>query len=184
MQNNVSISKFLSLVLRHNPKLIQLDMNENGWVSIEQLIENAKKLKNIELSIEKIRDVVETNDKKRFSIDSEGKKIRANQGHSIKVDLELKSQTPPDILYHGTATRFIDSIKIDGLKPMLRQHIHLSTTFETALNVGKRHGKPIILEIKSKEMHEKGYKFYLSENKVWLVDRVPKEFINIKSYGD
>jgi putative RNA 2'-phosphotransferase len=173
----IRISKFLSLILRHSPQTIHLDMDKNGWISIDELILNANKYKNMHLTIDLIKIVVETNNKQRFIISDDGKKIRANQGHSITVDLELESKVPPDVLYHGTARHLIDSIMKNGLKPMKRQYIHLSQTEEVALNVGKRHGVPIILNINAKNMYEEGYKFYLSENKVWLVDKVPVEYI-------
>jgi putative RNA 2'-phosphotransferase len=127
-----------------------------------------------------IKIIVETNDKQRFIISDDRKKIRANQGHSITVDLELENKIPPDILYHGTAIRFLDPIMNEGLKPMTRQYVHLSVTEKIALTVGKRHGKPIVLYINAKNMYEEGYKFYLSENKVWLVNKVPVKYINVK----
>jgi putative RNA 2'-phosphotransferase len=178
---HVKISKFLSLVLRHSPATIHLNMDKNGWVNINELIANANKYKNMCLNYELIKIIVETNDKQRFIISDDGEKIRANQGHSITVDLELESKIPPDILYHGTASRFLDSIMKEGLKPMTRQYVHLSLTEEIALNVGKRHGKPIVLYINTKNMFEEGYKFYLSENKVWMVDKVPVKYINNKN---
>jgi putative RNA 2'-phosphotransferase len=173
----VRISKFLSLLLRHSPETIHLNMDKNGWVNIQKLIDNAKKYKKMNLTIDIIKTTVEINDKQRFIISSDGKRIRANQGHSIPVDLGLENKTPPDILYHGTASRFIDSIMKDGLKPMGRQYVHLSLNEETALKVGKRHGEPVVLYIDAKTMHEEGREFYLSENKVWLVDKVPRKYI-------
>jgi putative RNA 2'-phosphotransferase len=131
------------------------------------------------LTIDIIKTIVETNDKQRFIISDDGKKIRANQGHSIQIDLELENKIPPDILYHGTASRFIDSIMKDGLKSMRRQYVHLSINEETAIKVGKRHGTPVVLYIDTKKMHEEGYKFYLSENKIWLVEKVPRKYIKI-----
>jgi putative RNA 2'-phosphotransferase len=180
--NHVKISKFLSLVLRHSPETIHLNMDKNGWVSINELIDNANKYKNIRLTIELIKTIVETNDKQRFIISNDGEKIRANQGHSITVNLELESKTPPDILYHGTASRFLNSIMKNGLNHMSTQYVHLSQTVETALIVGKRHGDPVILCIDAKKMNEEGYKFYLSENKVWLVDEVPVKYIETKGF--
>jgi putative RNA 2'-phosphotransferase len=175
--DQVKISKFMSLILRHSPETIHLNMDKNGWVSIQELIDNTNKYKNLALTIDLIKTVVETNDKQRFKISDDGKRIRANQGHSITVDLELEDKTPPDILFHGTATRFLDSIMKDGLKPMTRQYVHLSLTEEIALTVGRRHGEPIVLHINTKRMYEEGYKFYLSENKVWLVAEVPIKYI-------
>jgi putative RNA 2'-phosphotransferase len=174
------ISKFLSLVLRHAPESIHVNMDKNGWVVVQELIDNANIYKKLHLTIDIIKEVVETNDKQRFILSDDGKKIRANQGHSITVDLGLESRMPPDILYHGTTIRFRDSIMKDGLKPMRRQYVHLSRTEEIALTVGRRHGKPVILYIDAKTMYEEGYKFYLSENKVWLVDKVPIKHIKTK----
>jgi putative RNA 2'-phosphotransferase len=173
----IKISKFLSLVLRHSPATIHLNMDKNGWVSIQELIDHANTYKKMYLTTDIIKLVVAANDKQRFKISDDGKSIRANQGHSIPVDLELETKTPPDILYHGTAGRFIDSIMRDGLRPMTRQYVHFSLNEETALKVGKRHGNPVVLYIDAKKMHEEGYKFYLSENKVWLVDKVPRKYI-------
>jgi putative RNA 2'-phosphotransferase len=155
-------------------------MDKNGWVDIQELIDNANTYKNLHLTVDIIKKVVETNDKQRFILSDDEKRIRANQGHSITVDLELESRTPPDVLYHGTAVRFLDSIKKDGLKSMGRQYVHLSRTEEIAITVGRRHGEPIVLYIDAKTMHEEGYKFYLSENKVWLVDKAPIKYMKIK----
>jgi putative RNA 2'-phosphotransferase len=177
----VQMSKFLSFVLRHQPETIHLNMDKNGWVDIDELINNANKYKNWRLDKEILAEIVKTNDKQRFIIDNEKNKIRANQGHSIKIDLAIEPKTPPDELYHGTAARFLESIMENGIKPMRRQYVHLSRTVEIAENVGKRHGTPIVLYINTKAMHEKGYTFYLSENRVWLVDYVPKEYIKENS---
>jgi len=172
-KNNIKkISKFLSLLLRHNPQTIGLKLDANGWADIDEIIEKSK---NIELNRALIDEVVAKNDKQRFVIKEN--KIRANQGHSIDVDLEFKAITPPDMLYHGTATRFLDSIMKTGLTKQKRQHVHLSKEIATAIAVGKRHGKVVILEIETKKMFESGYKFYLSENGVWLTDVVPVEYI-------
>jgi putative RNA 2'-phosphotransferase len=175
----VRISKFLSLVLRHSPETIHVNMDKNGWVNIKELIDNALRYKNIHLNNDLMKIIVETNDKQRYIISDDGKRIRANQGHSIAVDLGLESKVPPDILYHGTTSRFLESIMKAGLKSMKRQYVHLSPTEEIALTVGKRHGKPIILYINTKTMYEDGCKFYLSENKVWLVKEVPVKYITV-----
>jgi putative RNA 2'-phosphotransferase len=176
----IKISKFLSMVLRHSPEAIHLTLDKNGWANINELIGNANTYKRKALDIDIIKNIVATNDKQRFCISDDGKKIRANQGHSINVDLELACEIPPDILYHGTAYRFLGSIMKDGLKPMARQHVHLSLSEDKAVSVGIRHGRPVVLCINAKGMHEKGYKFYLSKNKVWLTDKVPVEFIKVK----
>jgi putative RNA 2'-phosphotransferase len=183
MKNLIQTSKFLSLVLRHRPELIHLHLDNNGWADIDELINNANKYKNLRLTREILLEVVKNNDKQRFIIDDEKNKIRANQGHSISIDLALEPRTPPDELYHGTAARFLESIMESGIKPMSRQYVHLSRTAETAEAVGKRHGNPVVLKINTKAMHEKGHTFYLSENKIWLVDYVPKEYIKNDGTG-
>jgi putative RNA 2'-phosphotransferase len=155
-------------------------MDDNGWVDIDELINNANKYSNMQFAKSIIIEIVKINDKQRFIIDTEKNKIRANQGHSISIDLALEPQTPPDELYHGTTTRFFESIIENGIKPMSRQYVHLSRTIKIAEAVGKRHGKPVILKIDAKAMYDNGYKFYISENKVWLVDYVPKEYIKNK----
>ena len=173
----VKLSKFLSLVLRHSPQTIHLNMDTQGWAALDVLIRNAKKYKNIALTIDVIHNIVAHNDKQRFIISDDGKRIRANQGHSIPVDLGLERREPPGVLFHGTASRFLGSIMQDGIKPMRRQYVHLSLTAEIALSVGKRHGNPVVLYIDAKKMHEDGFAFYLSENKVWLTDVVPVQYI-------
>jgi putative RNA 2'-phosphotransferase len=171
-KNIKKISKFLSLILRHEPQIIGLILDKNGWAEIDEIIEKSSELV---LTRELINEVVIQNEKQRFTI--EGDKIRANQGHSIDVDLEFKAVTPPDMLYHGTATRFLDSIMKTGLSKQQRQYVHLSEALETAINVGKRHGKVVVLEVDARKMFEEGYEFYLSENGVWLTDVVPLEFL-------
>ncbi len=169
-------SKFLSLLLRHQPETIGLTLDECGWANIEELISLSNQNKH-RLDAQLIQRVVGTNNKQRFSISDDGRFIRANQGHSITVDLELEAKQPPEILFHGTATRFIDSIFEQGLTKRNRQHVHLSSERETATNVGKRHGKPAILCIQAEQMHNNGYEFFLSKNKVWLTEHVPIKFI-------
>ncbi len=172
-------SKFLSFVLRHKPEAIGLELDTNGWAHLDELILKANASGEVNnLDRELIEEVVNTNDKKRFIIDDERQRIRANQGHSVNVDLQLKPVTPPEFLYHGTATRFLDSILKVGLKPQKRQHVHLSEDIETATAVGQRYGKPVILTIKALLMHEKGFVFYRSENGVWLTDSVSIKFID------
>ena len=175
--DSIRISKFLSLILRHSPQTIHLNMDSNGWVNIDEIIHNAKKYKNIILTLDLIKIIVENNDKKRFKIFEDEKKIRASQGHSIKVNLNLENKPPPDVLYHGTANRFLESIMENGIEQMNRQYVHLSQSKEIALTVGKRHGKPIVLVIDAKNMLKDGYKFYLSENNIWLTDKVPVKYI-------
>jgi putative RNA 2'-phosphotransferase len=172
------ISKLMSLVLRHKPETIGLQLNENGWANVDELIQKINQL-GIEVTIDTINTVVDSNDKKRFSFNYDKTLVRAKQGHSIDVELHLKTITPPVILYHGTAERFLENILKEGLTKQQRQHVHLSLQKETAKAVGSRHGKPVILRIDAYAMMEKGFLFYLSDNGVWLVDSVPVEFIAI-----
>lgn len=174
------ISKFLSLVLRHRPEYINLELNENGWADVIKLIEKAK-TKEVIFSIEDLDEIVSTNDKQRFAFNEDKSKIRANQGHSVKsIDLQLEAIKPPEFLYHGTVEKFIESIKNTGLQKRSRQHVHLSENLETATKVGSRRGEAIILNINSGEMFEEGFHFYCSENGVWLTDHVPVEFIKFQ----
>lgn len=174
------VSKFLSFVLRHKPDAIGLELDPNGWADIDDLIRKANASSepaNLDRTL--IQEVVDTSDKKRFIISDDGQNVRANQGHSINVDLQLKPVTPPEFLYHGTATRFLDSILKEGLKPQQRQYVHLSTDIETATAVGQRYGKPVTLTIKALLMHEQGLMFYRSENGVWLTESVPHSYIGV-----
>lgn len=174
-QNTTKISKYLSYILRHNPHEIGLKLNKQGWGSIQELID---KTTSFALTRELIEIIVETNDKQRFSLDDDGLMIRANQGHSLNVDLNLETKTPPPVLFHGTAERFIDSIKDTGLLKQKRHHVHLSENRNVAKSVGSRYGKPVILEIDSGKMSDNGCEFYKSTNNVWLVERVPCEYIS------
>ncbi len=164
-------SKFLSLILRHKPETVGLKLDANGWADVDELMEKA------EIDFKLLESIVEQNDKQRFAFSDDLSKIRASQGHSIDVDLELEPVKPPDILYHGTVGKFLSLISIQGLIKKKRQHVHLSANIKTAKKVGERRGTPIILKIDAKLMSENGYVFYLSQNGVWLTDRVPTEFI-------
>jgi putative RNA 2'-phosphotransferase len=172
----VSTSKFMSLILRHKPETIGLTLDANGWADIDELLRLAK-ARGKALDRKVIEQVVADNDKQRFIISEDGSRIRANQGHSISIDLALTPREPPSVLFHGTATRFLDSIREQGLLHGNRQHVHLSLEQATAVNVGRRHGKPVILEVAAKRMHEEGHIFFLSENGVWLTEHVPTLFI-------
>jgi putative RNA 2'-phosphotransferase len=176
-QQKKKISKFLSLILRHQPEIIDLTLDENGWANVEELRSKSASNK-IYFTLEELDVVVETNDKKRFIFNEDKKKIRANQGHSIEIDLALKPQQPPEFLYHGTAQNNVDSILEKGIEKRNRQHVHLSLDKETATKVGMRHGKPIILTIRTGKMFEDGVLFYLSENGVWLTDFVDAKYIS------
>lgn len=175
-QRKTKISKFLSLVLRHKPEEIGLTLDENGWVDVSAL-RTAMDRHGQAVSREELDEVVATNDKKRFAFSDDGTRIRASQGHSVEADLALTPVVPPEFLFHGTATRFLEPIRGEGLKKMSRQHVHLSADEATASKVGVRHGKLVILRIKAGDMHRAGQPFYLSANGVWLVDAVPAEWI-------
>lgn len=179
-QHKKSISKFLSLILRHSPQNIQIQLDENGWANVDELITKCAKHKHI-FTFKELEEVVATNDKQRFIFNENKTKIRANQGHSITIDLALQPQTPPDYLYHGTISKFLNDIRKVGLLKMSRQHVHLSPDKETAIKVGSRRGVPVILVVQSNKMHQDGYSFYLSENGVWLTDHVPANYIEFKS---
>ncbi len=168
---------FLSLILRHAPETIGLYLDAKGWVVVDDLL-NAAEAHGRPISRDRLDEVVFSNDKQRFAFSPDGLRIRANQGHSVNIDLELSSVIPPPILFHGTATRFLPSIRLQGLQSMGRQHAHLSATREQAHRVGARHGRPVVLEIGAKEMSDAGHLFFLSANGVWLTEFVPVDFIN------
>jgi putative RNA 2'-phosphotransferase len=172
----VKISKFLSLVLRHRPEKIGLELDESGWAPVERLIE-ASRNHGVEFTLEELQNVVAGNDKKRFSLSDDGLWIRANQGHSIKVELGYAPTVPPEILYHGTAERFLASIKQQGLIKGRRHHVHLSADVDTAKKVGQRHGRPVVLRVEAGLMQRDGFIFYLSANGVWLAEFVPVRYL-------
>jgi putative RNA 2'-phosphotransferase len=169
-------SKYLSLVLRHQPSAAGIALDENGWVAVEDLLHGARN-NGVQLSYDELCEIVDTNEKKRFVFDESGRRIRANQGHSVNVDLELAETTPPPMLYHGTTERFLESIQKEGLQKMNRHHVHLSADTGTAHRVGMRRGKVIILEVDAKRMNSEGFTFYQSKNGVWLVDHVPPRYL-------
>lgn len=169
------ISKKLSLLLRHRPELFDLKLDKQGWCKVADLLTAAKK-NNFPLDRETLDLVVAENDKKRFAFNENGTKIRANQGHSIPIELGYTPTEPPTFLYHGTATRFLKSIRQTGLEKRNRHHVHLSADRETAQRVGARHGVPKILTIRAGAMYEDGFEFFLSENGVWLTDNVPTKY--------
>jgi len=171
------ISKLLSLVLRHEPEHIGLTLDQEGWANVPELIEKINQ-QGIRLNFATLQIIVDSNDKKRFAFNNDKTRIRANQGHSIEVDLSLPAQMPPAILFHGTAEKNIAGIRQHGIQKVDRHHVHLSAAKETALQVGQRHGKPVLLVIHALVMHEKGHTFYLSNNGVWLTDQVPPAFID------
>ena len=176
----VKISKYLSKHLRHQPERIGLKLAPGGWVSVDELLAACAKDK-FPITRAQLNEVVASNDKKRFSFDSTGTLIRANQGHSVEIDLQLEPAVPPDVLYHGTGHGAVESILRAGLCKMSRHHVHLSPDMATARTVGARHGRPVVFAVDAAAMHKAGYTFYCSENKVWLVDGVPPEYLAIAS---
>lgn len=172
----VKISKYLSKHLRHQPERLGLKLAPGGWVAVDELLSACAK-NSFPISRKDLNEVVENNDKKRFSFDSTGTLIRANQGHSVEVDLQLEPVVPPDVLYHGTGDGAVELIMQHGLNKMSRHHVHLSEDIQTAIKVGSRHGKPVVFVVDAAAMHSSGYKFYCSDNGVWLVDCVPPEFL-------
>jgi len=178
-KETTKISKFLSLVLRHKPETIGITLNENGWADVNLLLENLT-IAGLHVNRDILNHIVATNPKKRFAFNEASDKIRASQGHSLDIELGYEPATPPDILYHGTAVQNTDSIMATGLEKRNRQHVHLSKDATTAQMVGQRHGKPIIFEVLSVQMHNDGFTFYLSENGVWLTDNVPAKYIGQK----
>jgi len=174
----VRISKFLSLILRHQPERVGLKLDSAGWASVDELLQAASR-HGVSLTLDQLKQVVATNDKKRFAFSEDGVRIRASQGHSAEVDLQYEPQVPPEFLYHGTPERFVESIRTTGLNKGQRQHVHLSPDAVTASKVGQRSGRPVVLKIRAGQMHREGHTFYKSANNVWLVDNVPTRFVEV-----
>ena len=180
MKNLKRTSKFLSLILRHKPETIGLSLDGEGWANVDALLQAAQRHGH-PLTKDLLDEVVFTNDKERFAYSPDGSKIRANQGHSVAVDLGLEPTEPPPVLYHGTVAKLLNSIRATGLEKRQRQHVHLSTTVETARRVGARRGEPVVLRIDAQRMSEEGYLFYRSANGVWLTEEVPQRHITALS---
>lgn len=176
-KDKIKISKFLSLILRHSPGTIGLQLDDHGWTDVQALLSKSAS-NGRRFSREELEEVVETNDKQRFSFNEDKTKIRASQGHSVEVELQLEQKVPPDFLYHGTVEIFLQSIKSQGLQKMYRHHVHLSQDRTTAEKVGGRRGTAVILTVRSREMSEAGFVFYLSANGVWLTEEIPASYIN------
>lgn len=176
-KETIRASKFLSLILRHEPERVGLKLGEAGWVGVDELLQAANR-NGVALTVDDLKHIVATSDKKRFAFSDDGQWIRANQGHSVEVDLQYAPQTPPEILYHGTATRFLDGIRQHGLQRMARHDVHLSAETKVTFQVGSRHGKPVLLTIRAGDMHRVGFEFRCSANGVWLVNHVPPQFID------
>ena len=169
------LSKFLSYVLRHRPDSIGLVLDENGWAPVDTILTKSP----MPVTLQDLIETVRLDEKQRYTLDLENARIRANQGHSIPVDLGLVPSVPPPVLYHGTATRFLESIMVQGLLPMKRQHVHMSSDLDTARIVGSRHGKLVVLEIDTQPLIYTGRKFYLSENGVWLISDIPPNYLRV-----
>ena len=176
-KNEQRTSRFLSLVLRHDPGAIGLSLDAEGWADVKTLLDRLKEHRK-SVTRDMLENIVSENNKQRFHFSEDGTRIRAAQGHSIEIDFKLVAKTPPDVLYHGTASRFVEEIANDGILKMSRQHVHLCEDPRAAHLVGQRHGRAIILEIAAKLMTSHGHQFYLSENGVWLTEHVPPDYLN------
>ena len=182
-KEDIKVSKFLSLVLRHKPEEIGIELDENGWTSVQTLIDNSRKA-GIDLSFDVLKHVVDTNSKKRFAFNESFDRIRASQGHSIEIELGYQPQEPPEILYHGTGEKSVPVIRNEGLSKQKRHHVHLSADLETAIKVGQRHGKPFVFKILAGEMFKNNFDFFLSDNGVWLTDHVPAKYLKEPAGGN
>ncbi|MCC7207729.1 MAG: RNA 2'-phosphotransferase [Anaerolineae bacterium] len=174
----IQLSKYLAKHLRHRPERLGLTLAPGGWVSIDTLLEACQR-HGMALTRAELEAVVAQNDKRRFSFDASGTRIRASQGHSVAVDLQLEPQRPPPVLYHGTGQQSVDAIQHMGLLKMQRQHVHLSADSQTAEKVGRRHGNPVVFAVDAARMHADGHTFYCSDNGVWLVERVPPMYLSL-----
>lgn len=170
-------SRFLSLILRHKPEEIGITLDEHGWADVEALIDGVNRKGKYQFDRKLLEEIVRTDEKQRYSFSEDGTKIRANQGHSVPVDVEPEELTPPEFLWHGTATRFAERILAEGLKPMSRLYVHLSPDEETARKVGVRHGTLYLLRVHTGEMARQGCRFFRSANGVWLTRSVPPQFL-------
>ena len=177
-------SKFISLILRHKPEVIGISLDEHGWADVEELLNGVNRSEGHFLDMEALEEIVRTDEKQRYSFNFDHTLIRANQGHSIPVDVELEEKTPPDILWHGTGEKYVSSIDEQGLIPKSRLYVHLSSDVETAKKVGSRHGKPVIYQVDCRKMTEDGFRFYLSANKVWLTKAVPPQYLSKEKCAD
>lgn len=173
------ISKYMSLILRHKPETIEISLDEHGWANVNELIDGIAKTHTFNMDI--LEEIVKTDSKQRYSFNDDKTLIRANQGHSIRVDVKFEEKEPPTLLWHGTGEKYVASIDVQGLIPKSRLHVHLSKDEDTAITVGKRHGKPIIYYVKAKQMYNDGYKFFLSVNGVWLTKEVPVKYLEKKN---
>lgn len=173
--SHTKTSRYISYILRHNPQAINLRLDPHGWANVDELIAGVSKTR--ELTREILEEIVATDSKQRYAFNDDKTLIRANQGHSINVDIELEKKLPPDILYHGTAEKYAEAIDREGLSPQSRLYVHLSADPETARDVGSRHGKPVIYLVHCESMVRDGYDFFLSANHVWLTKCVPAKYL-------
>ena len=172
-----SISKYMSLILRHKPDVIGIELDEHGWANVNDLISGIEK-NNHGFNVEMLEEIVKSDSKQRYSFNRDKALIRANQGHSIPVDVELEEKQPPEFLYHGTGEKYVESIDKIGLIPKSRLYVHLSKDIVTAEQVGKRHGKEVVYKVNAGQMYKNGYKFFLSVNNVWLTKEVPVKYLD------
>ena len=175
MEAYKTISKFISLILRHKPEEIGITLDEHGWANVDELIDGIARTQ--PFTMEMLEEIVATDAKNRYSFNEDKTLIRANQGHSIPVDVELQEKDPPNVLYHGTGEKYVASISAQGLIPKSRLYVHLSADYETAVKVGKRHGKPFVFRVAAGDMQKDGYNFYQSVNGVWLTKEVPAKYL-------
>ncbi|HEX6606968.1 MAG TPA: RNA 2'-phosphotransferase [Chloroflexia bacterium] len=174
----VKVSKYLSKHLRHQPQRLGLTLQPGGWVPVEDLLAACARM-HFPISRAELEEVIARNNKQRFALDATGTLIRANQGHSVPVDLQLAQVAPPPMLYHGTAAHLVETIQREGLRKMARHHVHLSPDPETARIVGARHGSPVVFAVDAATMQQAGTPFYCSANGVWLVDAVPPAYLRL-----
>ena len=173
--HEINTGKFIALILRHKPEVIGIHLDEHGWANVDELIAGIAKTQEFNMAM--LEEIVRTDNKQRYSFNEDKTKIRANQGHSIPVDVELTQKTPPDILWHGTGEKYVSSIEAEGLIPKTRLYVHLSSDYDTAIKVGSRHGRPVVYEVAAKEMQADGYIFFQSVNGVWLTKEVPTKYL-------
>ena len=175
MKSGNSTGRFLSLILRHRPEVIGITLDEHGWADVDKLLAGINRTRPLDMA--GLEEIVRTDEKQRYSFNADKTKIRANQGHSVPVDVELQAVPPPELLYHGTGEKYVASIEAQGLLPRTRLYVHLSGDYETAFKVGARHGKPCIFEVRAGQMAADGYRFYRSVNGVWLTKEVPARYL-------
>jgi putative RNA 2'-phosphotransferase len=176
-RNKTGMGKFLALILRHKPEVIGIKLDEHGWASVEELIKGVNRNSRRSLDRATLEEIVRTDSKQRYAFNADHTKIRANQGHSVHVDVELEQRTPPDLLWHGTGEKSAASIAREGILPMGRLYVHLSADYGTAVKVGSRHGRPVVFAVDCAAMVREGYRFWLSKNNVWLTENVPPRYL-------